>query len=378
MSASGKEAKPHIAVVISSLGAGGAERVISMLANRWFEQGYQVSAITLTGEQLDHFTLHTGIRRIRLDLLCNSSNLWETLRNNIRRLRAIRRAVVGSKADCVVSFIEDTNIRVLLALLGTGIPVIVSERTDPRHYQIGRLRQLMRRISYPLASALVVQTAGVRDWARQFLGADKIVVIPNPIAPMTAVLGAIEKAIDINEHTVFAMGRMGREKGFDMLLEAYARSNIVQLGWRLVILGDGRERAALQQQAERLGIAHAVLMPGAVLEPRAWLRHGGYFVLSSRFEGFPNALLEAMAEGLPAVAFNCESGPADIVREGVDGMLVPAEDVAALAGAMRKLAEDTELRARYAQRASEVLQRFALPQISVQWEALINRNIKHE
>lgn len=351
---------------------------MSILANQFIEHGYQVTLITLSDRQTDHYYIHPGINRISLNLRRNSNNLFESLSNNIHRLREIRGAVLDSKPDCVVSFIEDTNIRTLLALLGTGIPVIVSERTDPRHYPIGHLRQLLRRMLYPVASSVVVQTASVRAWAAGFLRAERIAVIPNPVAPMETVNEATEDGSGIDERTVFAMGRMGPEKGFDLLLEAYARSNIAQLGWRLCILGDGKERAALQQQAVSLGVDHTVQMPGTVPEPRHWLRRGGYFVLSSRFEGFPNVLLEAMAEGLPAVAFNCESGPGDIVRNDIDGLLVQAGDVAALAEAMRKLAEDSALRERYAQRADEVLQRFALNRIFAQWEELIDRNIRHE
>ncbi|HEY6093512.1 MAG TPA: glycosyltransferase family 4 protein [Gallionellaceae bacterium] len=369
--------KPHIVMVISSLGPGGAEKITSMLAGHWYRKGFAVTVVTLTRHSHDHFKLDSGVCRVSLNFQAHSRNVWESLRNNLRHISRLRKTIRSLQPGCVVSFIDDTNLRVLLALLWTGIPVFVSERTDPRHHDIGRARQILRRILYPLATAVVVQTGGVRNWALQLLRQDKIAVIPNPVDALRDD-AEVGNSADVDKQTVFAMGRMGPEKGFDMLLDAYARSNILQLGWRLVILGDGRERATLQQQAERLGIAHTVLMPGTVAEPRAWLRRGGYFVLSSRFEGFPNALLEAMAEGLPAVAFDCESGPADIVRNDVDGLLVPAGDVAALAEAMRRLAEDATLRTRYAQRAKEVLQRFALQRISTQWEELLDRNIKHE
>jgi glycosyltransferase involved in cell wall biosynthesis len=229
-----------------------------------------------------------------------------------------------------------------------------------------------------MAAAVVVQTESVRGWAVGFLRADKAHVIHNPIAAADSSNTASEGIADLTDKNIFAMGRMGPEKGFDLLLEAFAKSKIAQQGWRLVILGDGKEREALLQLAERQDLLHSLLLPGTVRNPRSWFRSGGIFVLSSRFEGFPNALLEAMAEGLPAVAFDCESGPAEIVRHNVDGLLVAAGDVEGLAHAMCTLAENDELRKMMAQRAPEVLQRFALGKVSGQWEKLISRVSRHE
>jgi glycosyltransferase involved in cell wall biosynthesis len=141
----------------------------------------------------------------------------------------------------------------------------------------------------------------------------------------------------------------------------------------LVILGDGPERDALQRRAAELGLKDAVLMPGVVKLPEQWLQHAELFVLSSRFEGFPNALLEAMQCGLPVAAFDCPSGPAEIVRHEHTGLLVSAGDVAALAAAIARLAGDEDLSRRLGREAAaDVASRFSLQHIASMWEELLS------
>lgn len=167
------------------------------------------------------------------------------------------------------------------------------------------------------------------------------------------------------------MGRLDRQKGFDLLIEAFSRIAAKHPDWSVHILGDGSERAALEALIESKHLAGRVVLRGWVDDPVAELRAAELFVLSSRFEGFPNALLEAMACGLPAVACDCPGGPAEIIRAGTDGLLVPPEDTAALAAALEQLMSDDELRARLAGRASEVKRRFSVERFFEQWEAVL-------
>jgi glycosyltransferase involved in cell wall biosynthesis len=167
------------------------------------------------------------------------------------------------------------------------------------------------------------------------------------------------------------MGRLTPQKGFDVLLQAFALCQPETLHWSLIILGEGEERGRLEALAARLGITSAVRLPGYVRDASRVLREGDLFVLPSRYEGFPNALLEAMACGLPVISTDCPSGPAEIVRHGVDGLLIPPEDVDALSIAMRQLIATPDDRRRLGSRAVEVVERFSLTNVRRSWDELL-------
>jgi glycosyltransferase involved in cell wall biosynthesis len=362
----------RLALIISSLSAGGAERMITEMANSWADRGHKVAMITIAGAIQDHYPLRPSVQRIALDLLRDSHSLLESIYSNLIRSHRTRNAVRDFAPDVVISFMEQTNISVLAALLGTGTPVIISERTDPRHHRVGRIWHLFRRALYPLADALVVQTDAVRSWAESIVAIRKIRVIPNLVRGFSALDVPLLAETSHSRKTLIAMGRLIPAKGFDLLLEAFARSGGVNLGWRLLILGEGPERGNLEVLTKERGLEGYVQLPGVVLEPAHWLRQADLFVLSSRYEGFPNALLEAMACGLPVIAFDCESGPAEIIRHEVDGLLVPPENVTVLAETLQRLMQDEMERRRLAIHALEVEQRFSQAAIMDRWEELID------
>jgi glycosyltransferase involved in cell wall biosynthesis len=357
----------RVLFAVSSLSAGGAERVIAELANAFVAAGDEVGVLTLSHPGSAHYALDPRVTRIALDVIWNSINPWESVRSNLRRSHMIRRAVKGFRPDCVVSFIEQTNVRVLAALLGTGIPVIVSERTDPRRHAVGRAWALARRLFYPTARRLVVQTPAVADWAKEVVGAHKVRVIPNFVRDLPAAPDSATRRAD----EILAAGRLGPEKGFDVLLRAFAQSGLAAQGLRLVILGEGSERPALADLAQDLGVAASVEMPGVVPDPERWMARCAFYVLPSRYEGFPNALLEAMAMGCAVIAADCDSGPRELVRHGENGLLVPVADVAALTQAMRDLASDPALRARLGHAAQAVRARYDKATIVAEWRNVI-------
>ena len=357
----------RLTLVIPSLAAGGAERILSLLAGQWADAGHTVTLITIAPAAADHYAMDPRVRRIDLGPSSTVRGPLRTLRANAGRCRSLRRAVLATTPDAVVSFIDQANVLVLTSLLATRIPVVISERTDPRCHRLARSWRWLRRSLYPLAAGLVVQTPAVERWATGMLPARKVRVIPNPVViPATPPSPTARRG-----NTVIAMGRLSTEKGFDLLLDGFARSRLSAAGWHLVILGDGPERGALQTRAAALGIAGCTRFLGVVTDPVLWLRQADIFVLPSRFEGFPNALLEAMACGLAVAAFDCESGPRAIVRPDHDGVLVPAEDVGALSKALEMLAFDEGLRRRLGEAACHVVDRYSLRDVVAQWEALL-------
>lgn len=356
----------RIALVIPTLTSGGAERVMTTLANAWAADGRAVTLLTLDdGLQPPFYPLHPAVAHQPLDVSGASRNAVEAVTGNLRRIWAIRRAVSAARPDVVLSFLDTTNVQTLLATRGLGIPVVVEEHTDPAQKRIGGWEPL-RRLLYPRASRVVLLSEAARDYFGPAVRR-RSAVIPNPIVVEPA---EESPATNSDRRLAVAMGRFGPEKGFDLLLTAFAGIAADQPNWDLVIWGDGPLRADLLRRRDDLGLRDRVSMPGRTATPHRELRRADLFVMSSRREGFPMALGEAMACGLPAVSTDCPSGPRQIIRDGTDGLLVAPEDPAALAAGLSTLMSDDALRARFAARAPEVLERFGLARVLAIWDEL--------
>jgi glycosyltransferase involved in cell wall biosynthesis len=363
----------RLTFVVSSLGSGGAERVISNMANYWAERGEEVTLLTFDGGEAPFYPLHPGVNHRALGLAPKYRNAVVGLLRNLNRIRVLRRAIRQSRPHGVVSFMDKNNVLTLLATRGLGIPVVISERVDPAFYDIGRVWNVLRRLTYPFADVLVCPSSPILARFGPRMRA-KGAIIPNPVTlpperqRETGVCCPPGPRVDI-----VAVGRLVKQKGFDLLLQAFRQASTHHPNWSLTILGEGPLRRELEEQVERLGLASSVRLLGRVSEPFSLLLEARLFVLSSRFEGFPNALVEAMACGLPVVSFDCPSGPAEIIRDGVDGVLVPREDVSALAATLDRLMGDSAERERLAKRAPEVLDRFGLPEIMRKWDELMGQ-----
>jgi GalNAc-alpha-(1->4)-GalNAc-alpha-(1->3)-diNAcBac-PP-undecaprenol alpha-1,4-N-acetyl-D-galactosaminyltransferase len=357
----------NIALVIASLGAGGAERVMSELANHFAERGDRVTLITLDTIALDAYPLAPGIERVALGLVKDSTGIAGALAMNWRRLRAVRRAIRRTGARTVLSFEERTNVLVVVATLGLPLRRVVSERTDPTRHEIGAVWELMRRLTYPFADAVVVQTARLLPWARRTaLRPGAAHAIPNPLR----ALKQCGPAPAARETMIAALGRLWLEKGHDVLIRAFAAVAPDYPEWRLTIVGEGPERAALTALTASLGVAERVEMPGWMDVPEEVLARAAVFVMSSRYEGFPNALLEAMGAGLPVISTAC-GGTEEMIEEGRNGYIVPIDDVDALAAALRRLLGDRGLRERLAADAYVAALRYSPRHVVPMWDAVL-------
>lgn len=360
----------RITLVISSLGPGGAERVLTGMANYWAQRTHEVTLITVASAKDDFYPHHPGIHRMALGLTGHASDVFTAGWNNLGRLKRLRQAIKVSQPDVVLSFIDQTNILTLAASLRLGIPVIVSERSDPRYHDIGAVWERLRRLLYPRAAAIVMQTNGLRIWAEQFVKTHMVYVIPNALS-VSVILHNSSLVVKHPGETILAIGRLGPEKGFDILLKAFARCAKKHSDWSLIILGEGEERKRLETLAVELSIGNRVKMPGRTQDPFQVFHEADLFILSSRYEGFPNVLLEAMACKLGVISTDCPSGPREIIRDGVDGVLVPPNNIAALAAAMDRLMTDRAERQRLGERAVEVVERFSTEKIMTMWDELL-------
>lgn len=361
----------RITLVISTLGSGGSERAMSVMANYWAETNHEVTLITLGSVEHDFYALHSKVRRIGFGLVKDSTNLLEVVRNNVLRALSLRREIRKIQSDVVISFGDTTNVKTLLSTVGMGLPVVVCEQIDPRQYPIGWGWGMLRRAVYPRAvTVVVVSSAMATCWAERIVRKDRIRVIPNPVyvKPDNSV-----NPFDDHPHgcTIVAMGRLVKQKGFDYLLEAFRLCADRHPKWSLKILGEGDQRQSLEAKSADLMLSDRVKFLGIVKEPSRVLRQADLFVMSSRFEGFPLALIEAMACGLPAISTDCPTGPSEIIRDNIDGILVIPGDVAALANAMDRLMSNPLERQRLATRAVEVVERFGIHRIMALWDELL-------
>jgi glycosyltransferase involved in cell wall biosynthesis len=359
----------RLTLVIHAMSNGGAERVVATMANAWAARGWQITLLTFDdGREPPFYPLDPRVQHRPLGIAGASAGTLRAVASNVERVRVIRRAILESQPDAVLSFLDTVNVSVLLATRGLGLPTVVMEQTDPGQKSIGRSWNGLRQLLYRRASRLVVLSETSRSFFPPSIRA-KSIIIPNPIAVDAPVQGDAKR--QDGGRTVIAMGRFAPEKGFHLLIDAFARIADKHPDWRLVIWGDGPLRPQLESLCDRLGMNERVSLPGRTTEPFRQLRAADLFVMSSRREGFPLALGEAMACGLPAVSFDCPSGPREIIRDGVDGLLVPDGDVVGLSAAMSRLMTDDAERHRLAARAVEVNERFGAQRVLGQWEDLL-------
>ncbi len=354
----------NLALIISSLNPGGAERVLSELANYWISQGHHVTLITLASPDTKPFyPLDSRIHLIQLDQSHPEFSFFTRFGNILRRVFWLRKTLKILKPDAVLSFVDVMNLTTLLASTGLKPTVIVSERTHPAYHKLSVLYQRLRALLYPRAFKVVVQTQAASDYFKKL---KNLVVIPNavkepPLKKMTP--------IDRVSH-IISVGRLCPFKGFDTLIHAFEKLHSQVPDLRLTIYGEGSERNNLQALIHSLHLQEKVSLPGVVQDIHQKLAAADLFVFPSLYEGFPNALCEAMAVGLPVIASRC-SGNIDIVRNGIDGRLFSAGDISQLTSLIEELIHDSDQRKRLGEAAQTIRQRFHPHQIFHMWDKLI-------
>jgi GalNAc-alpha-(1->4)-GalNAc-alpha-(1->3)-diNAcBac-PP-undecaprenol alpha-1,4-N-acetyl-D-galactosaminyltransferase len=357
----------RIVLAISSLGAGGAERVMTLLAGALAARGHEVWLVTLARSSEDFFPLDPRVRRIGLDLMGDSPNVLRGVRANLRRLRALRRIVAAVKPVAILSFMTSMNVLMILACSRLPVRVIVSERVDPDAHRENRVWTRLRSLLYHYADAVVVQSDGIAAWFRRRLRhSTHILVIPNPVAPVTEVEPTTQPG-----PFILAAGRLAHQKGFDLLIRAFAAATARTPQLQLVIAGEGPEGQQLRDLAAELGLAARVSFAGRVRNLSALMKAAVAFILPSRYEGFPNVLLEALAAGAPCVAADGPGATREILADGAYGLLVPPQDCRALAEAIDRISTDSELRRRYAQAGPAAVARYGLDRVVAQWERVL-------
>ena len=361
----------RVALVVNSLRCGGAERAVSSLANHLVRRGHASTVITVDGADSDFYTLEPGVGRVALGMLGRSSSPFDALRANRARWVALREALASSRAELAVAFIREAGVLLAAAVGRKGIPFVVSERIDPRLFPPRPVWRPLVRAAYARAARLVPNSASVESWMAERHGREKVAAIPNMVerAPATGAGDEVELP---QGPFVLAVGRLEHQKGHDDLLRAMAQSRpFGERGeWGVVIAGEGSMRDELARLARELGLAERVHLVGRVRDPFALYERASIFAFPSRFEGFPNALLEAMSAGLAPVSYDSGSGSSELITHGETGLLVPLGDVDGLRAALDRLVSDEELRARLGEAAREVTEAYSPAAVVPLWERL--------
>ncbi len=363
---------------ISSLRVGGAERVTSSLANYWSTKGWEVTIVTLSMQSDDCYQLNPDIHRLTLSLESDSRTLLSGLFHNFRRIMALRRVLIQINPDVALSMMEKANILLALVSLSlSSVRFIGSERTYPPQHSIGTLWESLRSFSYRYLYAVTAQTNKGAEWLKLNTSARRVIAIPNPVNwPLRnqAPIKKVESICDESRKILLAVGRLSAEKQFDTVIDCFQALSEKHTDWDLVILGDGSLRGVLEKKVNDAEMQNRIFLPGRVGNISDWYARANMYVMCSRFEGFPNTLLEAMAHGLAVVSFDCDTGPRDIIRDGLDGSLVPPDDVVALTEAMEQLMSNDALRQQFAEQAMDVRDRFAIERIAKKWEGLFEKD----
>jgi glycosyltransferase involved in cell wall biosynthesis len=370
-------------LVIAHLGAGGAQRVAATAANALIKLGIEVHLIKVFNDPADAYVVDPRVHRYSLgaplrapkkqkggtfreafdsfvSVVRNSEAYQRVLTVEAfrrpmaviafgvelqRRTQGLRRRLRIIAPDAVLSFLTQTNILTLIAARGLPIRVVISERNDPAKQHPNLRVVLLRNLLYRRSDVVTANSKGAIESLASIVPREKLALLPNPLN-----ISDRGTAVSFEAPTFITVTRLVAQKGIDVLLRAAAIVFAKLPAWRLVIIGDGPLGEELQSLANDLGIASRVDWLGYCDDPIPYLRAAKFFVLTSRFEGSPNALIEAMACGLPSVVSDASPGPLELIGDDA-GLIVPVEDDEATAAAMMALASDEDLRARLGEAA---------------------------
>lgn len=348
-----------ILIVQGGFGAGGAEKVVAMIAAHRARMGDEVNVLGFDmPEDGSYFPYPADVF-----LACPDGAKGS---NPVSRLHMIRRMIRTTHSDVVLSFLTKVNVLSLAAAMGTGVPVVISERNNPRAQNAHPFWRHAQNLLVRRAACAVMQTDRARaDLPRAVHATAK--VIPNPCAPNPKH----PAQPDPQGHRLVAVGRLDKQKGFDVLLKAMPNILSACPNAHLTIHGEGAERTALEALRTELSLEHKVALPGSSPSPGTWLSQADLLIMPSRFEGFPNVLAEATVSGLPAISTDCDFGPREMIVDGENGLLVPVDDVHALTEAVTRVLQDPALRAHMAGQAAINRDRLSPARILADWDQVI-------
>ena len=348
-----------ITFIITSLGSGGAERVVSLLANN-FIKTYEVSILLLSNDEI-FYDFDKNISIKKLNLYAPTTSMYQKLTNNFNRLKKLKQAISIENPDIVISFMTQTNILSIIASRLAKKKLIISERIN-YNFLKSKVWRVLRKVIYRYANALVVQSEYDK---KKYNFCSNVKIIFNPLE-----IKNIQS--QQREQFILAVGRLDFQKGFDRLIEIYKNLNT---SWKLLIAGEGSEREILEKLVLKNGLENKIVFIGKKKNIEEYYSKASIFTLTSRIEGFPNVLVEAMGYGCACIAYDCLTGPRDIIEDGKNGFLIPDGDVEEYTNKLQKLIDDEELREKFSKEAKKIVKKLEVSKITEQWDKLIKEVI---
>ena len=362
-----------IAFHLNSLQQGGAERVVSNLANRFAKEGYEV-VIATEWYGTDEFALDQKVRRVHVGLTKEDENR-SRISKMLRRIWYLRRFMKKEKPDVVVAFTRGVLYRALAAGIGTGIPVVISVRTDPVGHYDKKADKLRIPLLFPHAAGCVFQTEGAKAFFAPYLQENSRIIL-NPLNPK--YVGVPEPAV--RTKNVVQSGRLVDFKNQPMLIRAFLKVHEKHPDYTLKIYGPDSKDGTKEILESIIHENHAedfVKLMGGSNTLEKDLADAALYAFSSDWEGLPNALMEAMALGLPVVSTDCPcGGPKTLIEDGVNGLLVPIMDEKAMTDGILRLIEDRELAKRLGREARKISERANEDAVFEQWQTYLQECCK--
>jgi len=352
---------------ISNLTCGGAERVVSNLANYFVTLSYDVVVLTDRKDD-EEFVLDSLVRRIVLPVREGNGRIKDAY----SRMHDIRGVFKEEHPNVIISFANKCNLKALMSGLFLGIPVVPSVRSDPKREYAGKWNGLFAKLLFLSAESVVFQT----EQAQQFFfrkNREKSVILLNPINEkfMQPVYS------DEREKKIVSVGSLREVKNHEMLIRAFAKIAPQIPNYELVIYGEGELREHLLEVATECGVRNRFSLPGISDDLEKEMISSRLFVLSSNTEGMPNALMEAMALGLAVISTDCPcGGPAEIIEDGENGFLVPVGDIDALAEKMLEVLSNPELEGKFHEQAYLIQKRCGSEIVLDEWRIFVESLIK--
>lgn len=352
-----------IGFLIKDLSSGGAERSTASLANYFATHSNEVEIITFNGtESFYPLKNEVSVYSAELDELAQDSSL-KRLFGAIKRIFAIRKLVRSHNLDILIGMSFTMTWYTVLATIFTGTKSVGTERSNPFKYKASRLNTILRKLFYRLTDGYVLQTRR----AAEFFGNGKSgrdIIIPNAIFNE-----AVYELSPPTERKKFicASGRLTEVKRFDLLIDAFAKIADKIPEYMLIIFGEGEEKDKLESQVKQLGLGKRVILFGATPDAVKLINFASVFVLSSDYEGMPNALLEALAMGVPCVSTDCEAGPGELIENGVNGVLTAPGNADELSEAILKVIQSPELCEQFSKNGRKLLQTNSIESICKIW-----------